>query len=153
MNRLSKKSEFIKIRVTSEEKQKIVDNAQLAKMSISKYLITLVYRKRMVVITDANQLIADIHGACVNLNQIARVANSQKFVNKNNVEAILKLSTELKKLLYEIIDLIVEQDKDNYVTQPTVTNVRLGNVETTLFEISQSIKEIQNKIGIENGSS
>ena len=56
-------------------------------------------------------------------------------------------------MLYEIIDLIVEQDKDNYVTQPTVTNVRLGNVETTLFEISQSIKEIQNKIGIENGSS
>ena len=90
MSRLDKKTERIELRVTSEEKQKIADNAQLAKMSISKYLITLVYRKRMVVITDANQLIADIHGACVNLNQIARVANSQKFVNKSNVEAILK---------------------------------------------------------------
>lgn len=153
MSRLNKKTERIELRVTSEEKQKIADNAKLAKMSISKYLITLVYRKRMVVITDASQLIADIHGACVNLNQIARVANSQKFVNKNNVEAISKTSTELKKLLYEIIGLIVEQDKNNYVTQPTVTNMRLENVETTLFEMSQSIKEIQNKLGIENGSS
>lgn len=153
MNRLSKKSEFIKIRVTPEEKQKITDNAEIAKMSISKYLITLVYRKRMIVFTEASKLLGDIHGACVNLNQIAKVANYQKFVNKNNVEAILKLSTELKKLLYKIIDLIVEQDKDNYITQPTVTNMRLDHLETTLFEISQSIKEIQNTLGIENGSS
>lgn len=153
MTRLNKKTERIELRVTSDEKQKITDNAQIAKMSVSKYLITLVYRKRMVVITEANQLLADIHGACVNLNQIAKVANSQKFVNKNNVEEILKLSAELKKTLYDIIGLIVEQDKDNYVTQPTVTNMRLENVETSLFEISQALKEIQNNFGVENGSS
>lgn len=153
MNRLSKKTENILIRVTPEEKLKISDNAQIAKMSISKYLITLVYRKRMVVFAETSKLLTDIHGACVNLNQIAKVANSQKFVNKNNVEEILKLSAELKKLLYEIIGLIVEQDKNNYVTQPTVTNMRLENVEANLFEISQALKEIQNNLGVENGSS
>ncbi|MEE1282863.1 MAG: plasmid mobilization relaxosome protein MobC [Acutalibacteraceae bacterium] len=140
------KSEFIKIRVTPEEKEKIANNAQMVNMSVSQYLLTLVSRKRMIVFTEVTQLVADIHGAAVNLNQIARVANSQKFVNKNNVDEIKRLSEELKKLLNEIIKLIIEQDEDSNVAQPRVTNQRLDNVENALGEILQSIKEIQGKL-------
>lgn len=152
MSDLNKKSENLIIRVTPDEKQKIRDNAQIAKMSVSKYLITLVYRKRMVVITEASQLLADVHGVCINLNQIAKVANSQKFVNQNNVENILLLSAELKKMLNEIISLIVEPDKDNYVTQPTMTNMRLDNIELSLSELSETLKAMQEIIKV-NGSS
>ncbi|MEE1154188.1 MAG: plasmid mobilization relaxosome protein MobC [Acutalibacteraceae bacterium] len=140
------KSEFIKIRVTPEEKEKIANNAQMVNMSVSQYLLTLVTRKRMIVLSEVTQLVADIHGAAVNLNQIARVANSQKFVNKNNVDEIKRLSEELKKLLNEIIKLIIEQDEDSNVAQPRVTNQRLDNVENALGEILQSIKEIQGKL-------
>ncbi len=143
---LGTKSEFIKIRVTPEEKEKIANNAQMVNMSVSQYLLTLVSRKRMIVFTEVTQLVADIHGAAVNLNQIARVANSQKFVNKNNVDEIKRLSEELKKLLNEIIKLIIEQDEDSNVAQPRVTNQRLDNVENALGEILQSIKEIQGKL-------
>ena len=87
-NSLSNKSENILIRVTPEEKEKIVNNAQMVNMSVSQYLLTLVTRKRMIVLSEVTQLVADIHGAAVNLNQIARVANSQKFVNKDNVDEI-----------------------------------------------------------------
>lgn len=143
---LGTKSEFIKIRVTPEEKEKIANNAQMVNMSVSQYLLTLVTRKRMIVLSEVTQLVADIHGAAVNLNQIARVANSQKFVNKNNVDEIKRLSEELKKLLNEIIKLIIEQDEDSNVAQPRVTNQRLDNVENALGEILQSIKEIQGKL-------
>lgn len=143
---LGTKSEFIKIRVTPEEKEKIANNAQMVNMSVSQYLLTLVSRKRMIVFTEVTQLVADIHGAAVNLNQIARVANSQKFVNKNNVDEIKRLSEELKKLLNEIIKLIIEQDEDSNVAQPRVTNQRLDNVENALGEILHSIKEIQGKL-------
>ena len=143
---LGTKSEFIKIRVTPEEKEKIANNAQMVNMSVSQYLLTLVSRKRMIVFTEVTQLVADIHGAAVNLNQIARVANSQKFVNKNNVDEIKRLSEELKKLLNEIIKLIIEQDEDSNVAQPRVTNQRLDNVENALGEILQSIKEIHGKL-------
>lgn len=146
INSLGTKSEFIKIRVTPEEKEKIANNAQMVNMSVSQYLLTLVTRKRMIVLSEVTQLVADIHGAAVNLNQIARVANSQKFVNKNNVDEIKRLSEELKKLLNEIIKLIIEQDEDSNVAQPRVTNQRLDNVENALGEILQSIKEIQGKL-------
>lgn len=146
INSLGTKSEFIKIRVTPEEKEKIANNAQMVNMSVSQYLLTLVTRKRMIVLSEVTQLVADIHGAAVNLNQIARVANSQKFVNKNNVDDIKRLSEELKKLLNEIIKLIIEQDEDSNVAQPRVTNQRLDNVENALGEILQSIKEIQGKL-------
>lgn len=152
VNYLSKKTELIKIRVTPDEKQKIRDNAQIAKMTVSKYMITLVYRKRMIVITEASQLLADVHGVCINLNQIAKVANSQKFVNKSNVEEILKLSAALKKSLDEIIGLIFEHDKDNYLTQPTMTNMRLDNIELSLSELSETLKAMQEIIKV-NGSS
>lgn len=145
-NSLSNKSENILIRVTPEEKEKIANNAQMVNMSVSQYLLTLVTRKRMIVLSEVTQLVADIHGAAVNLNQIARVANSQKFVNKNNVDEIKRLSEELKKLLNEIIKLIIEQDEDSNVAQPRVTNQRLDNVENALGEILQSIKEIQGKL-------
>jgi uncharacterized protein (DUF1778 family) len=146
MDSLGTKSEFIKFRVTPEEKEKIANNAQMVNMSVSQYLLTLVSRKRMIVFTEVTQLVADIHGAAVNLNQIARVANSQKFVNKDNVNEIKRLSEELKKLLGSIINLIIEQDEASNVAQSTVANLRLDNVENSLGEILQAIKEIQDKL-------
>lgn len=55
-------------------------------------------------------------------------------------------------MLDEIIGLIVEQDKDNYLTQPTMTNMRLDNIELSLSELSETLKAMQEIIKV-NGSS
>lgn len=145
------KSENIMIRVTKSEKEKIVLNANAAKMNMSEYLLTLTHRKRIVVIPDFHKLLLEIGRIGVNINQIAKVANSQKYIRKEALEEMQKGLEEINDKMSLIVNLICETEKDHYPTMPTTTNMKLSNIETLLQKMIEDIEEVkQNGSGQEN---
>jgi|GEM_PF-745576 len=106
-----RKDQLIKFRATQQEKELIQERAKKSGVSVSEYLLSVVKRKRIVVINELPKLMADIYGAAVNINQIAKVANTQKYVNKQNVEDLFAEAEILKKKVDEIIDCIVQHDE------------------------------------------
>ena len=76
------KSERIYIRVTPAEKKMIEEKAKSVNKSVSNYLLSLSENKRIVDTTKLPRLILEINRVGVNINQIAAVANSQKYIYK-----------------------------------------------------------------------
>jgi hypothetical protein len=112
---LERKSETIIIRVTSTEKKFITEKAKNANMNVSEFLINSVQRKRIVAINELPQLLSDIYGVAININQIAKIANSQKFVNKATVDKLTKEADEIKSKVNAIIKSIYEVEPANEV--------------------------------------
>ena len=82
------KTERIFIRVSPTEKKEIEEKARLAHKSVANYLISLSKNKRVVDTSKLPPLILEIRRIGVNINQIAAVANSQKYVNKEMLARI-----------------------------------------------------------------
>lgn len=137
------KNSEIHFRVTLEDKTIIENKAKMVGMSISEFIIDSVKRKRIVVIDDIPKIVSDVHGAAVNINQIAKVANSQKFVNKKNVEDLFLESQTLQNQIKELI-------KSIYEYEPEHENVNAQKIYHTLSVISQRIDRIEKSlVGIE----
>lgn len=109
---MREKNAEIKIRLTKADKNKIISRAEKAQMNISEFVLTAINKKRIVVANELSKLIADVYGAAVNINQIAKIANTQKFVNKQLVNELFSESDILKKKIDEIINCIVAEDVD-----------------------------------------
>lgn len=109
---MREKNAEIKIRLTKADKDKIISRAEKAQMNISEFVLTAINKKRIVVANELSKLIADVYGAAVNINQIAKIANTQKFVNKQLVNELFSESDILKKKIDEIINCIVAEDID-----------------------------------------
>lgn len=109
---MREKNAEIKIRLTKADKDKIISRAKKAEMNISEFVLTAINKKRIVVASELSKLIADVYGAAININQIAKVANTQKFVNKQLVNELFSESDVLKQKIDEIINCIVAEDID-----------------------------------------
>lgn len=72
-----KKTERIEIRVTPEEKMKIVEKSIKAKKSISEYVIDCSTNKRITVINDLPRLITELRRIGNNINQLTKLANGR----------------------------------------------------------------------------
>lgn len=133
---MATKDTYIRIRLSRADKEKISHNAKTAKMNISEYILTLTQRKRIIVINDFYKFIYEIGKIGVNINQITKVANSQKYINKEQLDSVLQSLDSVNKNTSKIIKLICEAEKDNYPTMPTTTNLRLENIETLLYQLT-----------------
>lgn len=72
-----KKTERIEMRLTPDEKMKIVNNSIKAKMTISEYLITAGLNKEIVVIDDLDKMVTQLRKIGNNINQLTKLANSR----------------------------------------------------------------------------
>lgn len=107
---MKNKNAEIKIRLSSEDKVLIKNKAKEVNMTVSEYILTLVRKKQLIIISELPTLLGDIHGAAININQAAKVANTQKFVNQQNVETLLHESATLKSKVDEILSRICERE-------------------------------------------
>ena len=89
------KDQKITIRVSPTEKKDIETKAEQAKMSMSRYLVAATENKKIRVTEKIPDLYLEITRIGVNINQIAHVANSQKYVNTQQIY-------EVKNLLREV---------------------------------------------------
>ena len=74
------KKVLINFRISLEEKKKLQAKAKQAHMSISSYIIALSENKKITVAENIPELLLEITRIGTNINQIAHIGNSQKYV-------------------------------------------------------------------------
>lgn len=108
------KTKELHIRLSPTEKKEIEEKARLANKSVANYLISLSKNKRVVDASKLPSLILEIRRIGVNINQIAAVANSQKYVNKEMLARIDDNQKEVMKLLQQILAEVYNTEEHTF---------------------------------------
>ena len=101
-----RKTERIEIRLTPEEKTKIINNSVEAKTTISEYLIKIATKKEIVVINDLDKLVIQLRKLGNNVNQLTKLANG-RVITCVELEGVKK---ELSKIWQSLNSLITRSD-------------------------------------------
>ena len=67
---------MIVIRVTKQEKERLIKKSQKAEMTLSKYLIEQGLERDIVIINDIKNLVFELRKIGNNINQLTHLANS-----------------------------------------------------------------------------
>lgn len=71
-----KKNNMITIRVTKQEKEKLIKNSQKAEMTLSEYLIEQGLEMDIIIIEDVRNFVHELRKIGNNINQLTHLANS-----------------------------------------------------------------------------
>ena len=71
-----KKDKIITIRVSEKEKRKLIEKSEIAKLSLSEYLIEQGLDKEIVIVDGLNEVVAELRRIGNNINQLTHLANS-----------------------------------------------------------------------------
>lgn len=105
------RTERIFIRVSPTEKKKIEEKAALVNKSVANYLIDLSETSKVIDTKIIPTLILDIRRVGTNINQIAAVANSQKYINKPLLLKVIEHEKEIAGLLRKILEEIYNTEE------------------------------------------
>lgn len=89
-----KKDNIIIIRVTKNEKEKLIKKSQKAEMSLSEYLIEQGLERDIVVIEDVKDFIYELRKIGNNINQLTHLANSGRI----KIVYLDELKKDLKRI-------------------------------------------------------
>ena len=130
---------IVNFRMTPEEKKKLIAKAEEAHMSLSGYIIALSKSKRVVLKDEIAELTVEISRIGNNINQIARVGNSQKYVYKAQLKYISDQLTQVEELLKKILCAMFSDEEH--------TLINLEKKIDRLAEITDSLTERIDNIG------
>ncbi len=130
---------IVNFRMTPEEKKKLLAKAEEAHMSLSGYIISLSRSKRVVLKDEIGKLTVEISRIGNNINQIARVGNSQKYVYKAQLKYISDQLSEVEELLKKILCAMFSDEEH--------TLINLEKKIDRLAEITDSLTERIDNIG------
>ena len=71
-----KKDKIVTIRVSEKEKKKLIEKSEVAKLSLSEYLIKQGLHKEIVIVDGLNEVVAELKRIGNNINQLTYLANS-----------------------------------------------------------------------------
>lgn len=96
-----KKIERIEIRLTSEEKEKIINNSKKAETTISDYLIKSAINQKIIIYKDLGKLVTQLRKIGNNVNQLTKKVHigDIKCVNLEETKKELKQIWQLLNLL------------------------------------------------------
>ena len=106
------KTAEIHIRVSQSEKEKLLQQAQDARMSMSQYLVALSEQKKIVVADGLPELCTQIIKLGTNVNQIALVANTHKTVSQKQIDIVNENLIKVQTMLGKLIDTIKNSDDE-----------------------------------------
>ena len=130
---------IVNFRMTPEEKKKLIAKAEEAHMSLSGYIISLSRSKRVVLKDEIGKLTVEISRIGNNINQIARVGNSQKYVYKAQLKYISEQLSQVEELLKKILYAMFSDEEH--------TIINLEKKIDMLAEITDSLTERIDNIG------
>lgn len=131
------RTERLHLRLSPTEKESLLQKATESRMTISDYIVSLSENRRVVDTKKLPPLITEIRRIGVNVNQIAAVANTQKYVSK---EMLMKTKEELKKvvgLMQQILDEVYNTDEHTF-----------QSLENKIDKLSAAVERLE-----KNGSS
>lgn len=105
------RTERLQLRVSSEEKEAIAQKAADANMSIADYIVALSANQKIIDAKIIAQLILEIRRIGVNVNQVAAVANYQKFANKEMLSKVNDGQNQIIDLLMKILSEVYDTEK------------------------------------------
>ena len=103
-----KKTAEICVRVTPTEKKELQEKADAAHLSLSRYLVKSASDRKMLQTENIAKLIYEIRKIGINVNQIAHVANGQRFILQSDLasvdrqmEAVFEITKKIIKATYD----------------------------------------------------
>ena len=106
----------IDLRMTPEEKENLKRKAAEAHMTVSKYILHLSQTKRIILRDDIAELTVEISRIGNNINQIAHVGNTQKFVYKAQLNDVMKHLQEIEELQRKILIAMFSDEEHTLIT-------------------------------------
>lgn len=141
-----KKTETMLIRITPTEKKNIAYHAQLMNVSKNEYVSLCIRRKRIVICENFPELIYQLSKIGNNINQIAAVANTNKYISANNIEEVKKLMQNCYNIMNDFISFISEPENDYLQDNSSKISELLGEVSNTLKSMNVRMIGIENKL-------
>lgn len=109
-----KKSCRVYLRVTPSELNELKKKAEIAHMSVSSYIVYLSENKKITVAENLPELLLEITRIGTNINQIAHVGNSQKYVNKQQLDEVLNLLKDIESIMQKILSEVFNEDEHTF---------------------------------------
>ena len=130
------KTARIELRLLPTEKEELLKKAAASHKTVSQYVISLSESKRIIDTTIIASLIIEIRKIGVNINQIAAVANTQKFVNRELLSKVQQGKKEIIDLLQKILDEVYDTEEHT-----------LESLEEKIDRLSEKIERLENNGG------
>ena len=93
-----KKDKIITIRVSEKEKKKLIERSEVAKLSLSEYLIKQGLDKEIVIVDGLNEVVTELRRIGNNINQLTYLANSGRIYTVD----LSEVKQELGKIWSEL---------------------------------------------------
>lgn len=97
-----KKDNVIVIRVTKQEKERLIKKSQEAEMSLSEYLIEQGLERDIIIIEDVKNLVYELRKIGNNINQLTCLANSGMI----NVVYLYEFKEDLRRIWIALNSII-----------------------------------------------
>ena len=130
------KTARIELRLLPTEKEELLKKAAASHKTVSQYVISLSESKKIIDTTIIASLIIEIRKIGVNINQIAAVANTQKFVNRELLSKVQQGKKEIIDLLQKILDEVYDTEEHT-----------LESLEEKIDRLSEKIERLENNGG------
>lgn len=135
------KTENIIFRVSKYEKMILSRRAKAAGLTLSKYILTISERKRLINPEPILRLLLEVNHIGNNINQIAKVANSNKDISQKQIEILQKQMEYLKKRADDAMKLTFEHEKEVMPRSPDTIQYHLDEIKSMVFEILNNKNE------------
>lgn len=127
------KSENLHIRICPEDKKILVEYADLEGITLSRFIMNLVRRKRIIICKDQRYWGSILLGIFKQVQQITNLARENKNVTP---EQITELTDTMKRLEKEVVRYV------NYIRQPDKKTPDYAKYLKSLRDIRESLNEI-----------
>lgn len=107
------KTEYIHVRLSPSEKEKLKQKSKQARMTMSEYILALNDRKKITVIDGVPELVVEITRIGTNINQIAYQCNASRSVSDLQLKTVLQRLDDVKAILTAIIKRLYAQPNDD----------------------------------------
>ena len=132
----TKKTERLQLRLSPEEKEMLMKKAAESRMTVSDYLANLVANKKVETVKSIPALIYEIRKIGVNINQIAHIGNSQRYLDNNLLNKVIADMQNVKTLVQKILAEVYNADEHS-----------IGTLEQRINELIERVDNIGNGQG------
>ena len=132
----TKKTERLQLRLSPEEKEMLMKKAAESRMTVSDYLANLVANKKVETVKSIPALIYEIRKIGVNINQIAHIGNSQRYLDNNLLNKVIADMENVKTLVQKILAEVYNADEHS-----------IGTLEKRINELIERVDNIGNGQG------
>ena len=120
---------IINFRVTKAEKKQLQEKAEQARMSLTDYILSLSENKKITVAENIPQLLLEITRIGTNINQIAHIGNSQRFVYREQLEEVIRLMNDVKSDMQKILSEIYKYDEHTFQSLEKKIDLLIGRID------------------------